>query len=152
MYPSKNIVENAINSKDHTTLVSAVKVADLLETLQSKEPFTVFAPTHAAFDKLIMDTVETLVKPENKKILQSILTYHFVSRKMKVSDSAKKIKKELGEARLTSVQGGTLTAWTRGKDGYITSENENKARVTIADVNQSHGVIRVIDEVVTPKA
>lgn len=101
---------------------------------------------------MIKDTVEILVKPENKKSLQSILTYHFVSRKMKVSDSAKTIKKELGEARLTSVQGGTLTAWTRGKDGYITSENENKAKVTIADVNQSHGVIRVIDEVVTPKA
>ena len=152
MYPSKNIVENAVNSKDHTTLVAAVKAADLVETLSSKGPFTVFAPTNAAFDKLPKGTVETLVKPENKKMLQSILTYHVVAGKMNAKDIAKAIKKGNGKAMLKSVQGGTLTAWMMGKDLYITDENGNKAKVTIADVNQSNGVIHVIDAVVTPKA
>ena len=152
MYPSKNIVENAVNSKDHTTLVAAVKAADLVETLQSKGPFTVFAPTNAAFDKLPKGTVETLVKPENKKMLQSILTYHVVAGKMNASDIAKAIKKGNGKATLSTVQGGTLTAWMMGKDLYITDENGNKAKVTIADVNQSNGVIHVIDAVVTPKS
>lgn len=152
MYPTKNIVENAVNSKDHTTLVAAVKAADLVETLQSKGPFTVFAPTNAAFDKLPKGTVETLVKPENKKMLQSILTYHVVAEKMNSKDIAKAIKKGNGKAMLKTVQGGTLTAWMMGKDLYITDENGNKAKVTIADVNQSNGVIHVIDAVVTPKA
>ena len=152
MYPSKNIVENAVNSKDHTTLVAAVKAADLVETLQSKGPFTVFAPTNAAFDKLPKGTVETLVKPENKKMLQSILTYHVIAGKMNASDIAKAIKKGNGKATLSTVQGGTLTAWMMGKDLYITDENGNKAKVTIADVNQSNGVIHVIDAVVTPKS
>lgn len=152
MYPSKNIVENAVNSKDHTTLVAAVKAADLVETLSSKGPFTVFAPTNAAFDKLPKGTVETLLKPENKKMLQSVLTYHVVAGKMNAKDIAKAIKKGNGKAMLKTVQGGTLTAWMMGKDLYITDENGGKAKVTIADVNQSNGVIHVIDAVVTPKA
>lgn len=152
MYPSKNIVENAMNSKDHTTLVAAVKAAGLVETLQGKGPFTVFAPTNAAFDKLPKGTVETLLKPENKKMLQSVLTYHVVAGKMNAKDIAAAIKKGNGKAMLKTVQGGTLTAWVMGKDLYITDENGNKAKVTIADVNQSNGVIHVIDAVVTPKA
>lgn len=151
MYPTKNIVENAVNSKDHTTLVAAVKAADLVETLQSKGPFTVFAPTNVAFDKLPKGTFETLLKPENKKMLQSILTYHVVAGKMNAKDIAAAIKNGNGKAMLKTVQGGTLTAWMMGKDLYITDENGNKAKVTIADVNQSNGVIHVVDAVVTPK-
>lgn len=151
MYPSKNIVENAMNSKDHTTLVAAVKAAGLVETLQGKGPFTVFAPTNAAFNKLPKGTVETLLKPENKAMLQSVLTYHVVAGKMNSSDIAKAIKAGNGKATLTTVQGGKLTAWMQGKDLYISDENGGKAKVTIADVNQSNGVIHVIDGVVTPK-
>ncbi len=152
MYPSKNIIENAMNSKDHTTLVAAVKAAGLVETLQGKGPFTVFAPTNEAFNKLPKGTVETLLKPENKKMLQSVLTYHVVAGKMNSTDIAKAIKAGKGKAVLTTVQGGKLTAWMEGKDLYITDENGGKAKVTIADVNQSNGVIHVIDHVVTPKA
>jgi uncharacterized surface protein with fasciclin (FAS1) repeats len=152
MYPSKNIVENAVNSKDHTMLVAAVKAAGLVETLQSKGPFTVFAPTNAAFDKLPKGTVETLLKPENKKTLQTILTYHVVAGKMNASDIAKAIKAGNGKATLKTVSGGTLTGWMKGNDLYLTDENGNSAKVTIADVNQSNGVIHVIDAVVTPKS
>ncbi|MCF6129010.1 fasciclin domain-containing protein [Flavobacterium sp. AS60] len=152
MYPSKNIVENAVNSKDHTTLVAAVKAAGLVETLQSKGPFTVFAPTNAAFDKLPKGTVETLLKPENLKLLQTILTYHVVAGKMNSSDIAKAIKAGNGKAALKTVSGGTLTAWMKGSDLYLTDENGKSAKVTIADVNQSNGVIHVIDAVVTPKS
>ena len=152
MFPSKNIIENAVNSKDHTILVAAVKAADLVETLQSKGPFTVFAPTNAAFDKLPKGTVETLLKPENKKLLQTILTYHVVSGKLNASDIAKLIKKGNGKAVLKTVSGGTLTAWMKGKDLYITDENGSASKVTIADVNQSNGVIHVVDTVVTPKS
>ncbi len=151
MYPSKNIVENAVNSKDHTTLVAAVKAAGLVETLQSKGPFTVFAPTNAAFDKLPKGTVETLLKPENKKTLQTVLTYHVVAGKMNAKDIVAAIKKGNGKAVLTTVSGGKLTAWMQGSDVYITDENGGSAKVTIADVNQSNGVIHVIDTVVTPK-
>lgn len=151
MYPTKNIVENAVNSKDHTTLVAAVKAAGLVETLQSKGPFTVFAPTNAAFDKLPKGTVETLLMPENIKMLQTILTYHVVAGKMNASDIAKAIKMGNGKATLKTVSGGTLTAWMKGKDLYITDENGGKSKVTIADVNQSNGVIHVIDAVVLPK-
>ncbi|MFV8376782.1 fasciclin domain-containing protein [Flavobacterium sp. LB1P71] len=151
MYPSKNIIENAVNSKDHTTLVAAVKAAGLVETLQSKGPFTVFAPTNAAFDKLPKGTVETLLKPENLKMLQTILTYHVVAGKMNASDIAKAIKMGKGKATLKTVSGGNLTAWMKGKNVYITDENGNSAKVTIADVNQSNGVIHVIDAVVLPK-
>jgi len=152
MYPSKNIVENAVNSKDHTTLVAAVKAAGLVETLQSKGPFTVFAPTNAAFDKLPKGTVETLLKPENLKTLQTILTYHVVTGKLNASDLMNLIKKGNGKATLKTVSGGTLTAWMKGKDIYLTDENGNSSKVTIADVNQSNGVIHVVDSVVTPKA
>ncbi|GAA4073678.1 fasciclin domain-containing protein [Flavobacterium cheonanense] len=152
MYPSKNIVENAVNSKDHTTLVAAVKAAGLVETLQSKGPFTVFAPTNTAFDKLPKGTVETLLKPENLKTLQTILTYHVVSGKLNASDLMSLIKKGNGKATLKTVSGGTLTAWMKGKDIYLTDENGNSSKVTIADVNQSNGVIHVVDSVVTPKA
>ncbi|MGO4903966.1 fasciclin domain-containing protein [Flavobacterium sp. W20_MBD1_R3] len=151
MYPTKNIVENAVNSKDHTTLVAAVQTAGLVETLQSKGPFTVFAPTNAAFDKLPMGTVETLLMPENLKMLQTILTYHVVSGKMNAMDIAKAIKMGKGKATLNTVSGGTLTAWMKGKNLYITDENGGKSKVTIADVNQSNGVIHVIDAVVLPK-
>lgn len=151
MYPSKNIVENAINSKDHTTLVAAVKAAGLVETLQSKGPYTVFAPTNVAFDKLPKGTVETLLKPENVKMLQSILTYHVVAGKMNAADIAKAIQLGNGKAMLKTVSGGTLTAWMEGSVLYLSDENGTKSKVTIADVNQSNGVIHVIDTVVLPK-
>lgn len=152
MYPSKNIIENAMNSKDHTTLVAAVRAAGLVETLQGKGPFTVFAPTDEAFNNLPKGTVETLLKPENKKMLQTILTYHVVAGKWNASDISAAIKKGGGKATLKTVSGGTLTAWMKGASLYITDENGKNAKVTIADVNQSNGVIHVIDEVVTPKS
>lgn len=151
MYPNKNIIENAVNSKDHTTLVAAVKAAGLVETLQGKGPFTVFAPTNEAFSKLPAGTVETLLKPENIKSLQTILTYHVVAGKMNSSDIAKAIKAGKGKASLKTVSGGTLTAWMDGKDLYISDESGNKAKVTISDVNQSNGVIHVVDAVLLPK-
>lgn len=151
MYPTKNIVENTINSEDHTTLVAAVKAAGLVETLQSEGPFTVFAPTNAAFNKLPKGTVETLLMPENMKMLQTILTYHVVAGKMNASDIAKAIKMGNGKATMKTVSGGTLTAWMKGKKLYISDENMNKAKVKIADVNQSNGVIHVINAVVLPK-
>lgn len=152
MYPSKNIVENAVNSKDHTTLVAAVKAADLVEVLSSKGPFTVFAPTNDAFAKLPEGTVETLLKPENKATLQAVLKYHVVAGDYKAADLVKMIKKMDGKAELKTVAGGTLTAWMKGKDVYINDENGNTAKVTIANVNQSNGVIHVIDTVVLPKS
>jgi uncharacterized surface protein with fasciclin (FAS1) repeats len=151
MYPTKNIIENAVHSKEHTTLIAAVKTAGLVETLQSKGPFTVFAPTNAAFDKLPKGTVETLLKTENLKMLQTILTYHVVAGKMNTADIAKAIKMGDGKATLKTVSGGSLSAWMQGKDLYLSDENDNKAKVTIADVNQSNGVIHVIDAVVLPK-
>jgi uncharacterized surface protein with fasciclin (FAS1) repeats len=151
MYPSKNIIENAVNSKDHTTLVAAVKAAGLVETLQGKGPFTVFAPTNEAFAKLPMGTVETLLKPENIKMLQTILTYHVVAGKMNAADIVKAIKAGNGKATLKTVSGGTLTAWMKGKQLYITDENGTMSQITISDVNQSNGVIHVVDTVVLPK-
>lgn len=151
MYPSKNIVENAVNSKDHTTLVAAVKAAGLVETLQSAGPFTVFAPTNAAFGKLPAGTVETLVKPENKATLTAILTYHVVAGKLSAADIVAKIKAGKGTASLTTVQGGTLKASLKGKKVVLTDEKGGMSTVTIADVNQSNGVIHVIDTVVLPK-
>lgn len=151
MYPSKNIVENAVNSKDHTTLVAAVKAAGLVETLQSAGPFTVFAPTNAAFGKLPAGTVETLVKPENKATLTAILTYHVVAGKLSASDIVAKIKAGNGTATMTTVQGGTLKASLKGKSVVLTDEKGGMSTVTIADVNQSNGVIHVIDTVVLPK-
>ncbi|MBF2708560.1 fasciclin domain-containing protein [Flavobacterium soyangense] len=152
MFPTKNIIENAVNSKDHTTLVAAVKAGSLVETLQGKGPFTVFAPTNAAFDKLPMGTVETLLKPENKKMLQTILTYHVVAGRMSVADINKAIKMGNGKATIKTVSGGTLTAWKKGKKMYITDEKGGMAEITIADVNQSNGVIHVVNAVLLPKA
>ena len=152
MYPSKNIVENAVNSKDHTTLVAAVKAADLVEVLMSEGPFTVFAPTNDAFEKLPEGTVETLVMKENQATLQNILKYHVVAGKWNAEDLIKLIKKGNGKAVITTVSGRALTAWIKGKDIYISDENGNSAKVTIADVNQSNGVIHVIDTVLLPKS
>lgn len=150
MYPSKNIVENAVNSKDHTTLVAAVKAAGLVETLSSKGPFTVFAPTNAAFDKLPKGTVETLVKPENKAMLTKILTYHVVAGNHSAKSIWAAVTKGGGKATMATVQGEKLTFWTKGKDLYVRDAKGNDAKVTIADVNQSNGVIHVIDTVLMP--
>jgi len=151
MYPSKNIVENAVNSKDHTTLVAVIKAVGLVETLSSAGPFTVFAPTNGAFNKLPAGTVETLVKPENKGTLTSILSYHVVAGKISVSDVVAAIKSSNGKATFTTVQGGTLRASLKGKNVIITDEKGGMAKVTIADVNQSNGVIHVIDTVLMPR-
>jgi uncharacterized surface protein with fasciclin (FAS1) repeats len=151
MYPSKNIVENAVNSKDHTTLVAAVKAAGLVETLQSAGPFTVFAPTNKAFDKLPAGTVETLVKPENKGTLTGILTYHVVAGRISAMDLMNKIKADGGKAMLKTVAGGTLTAMQKGKKIELMDEKGGTSTVTIADVNQSNGVIHVVDTVLLPK-
>jgi uncharacterized surface protein with fasciclin (FAS1) repeats len=150
MYPSKNIVENAVNSKDHTTLVAAVKAADLVTTLQSKGPFTVFAPTNAAFDKLPDGTVATLLKPENKEKLQTILKYHVVAGDFSAADLMEKIKMGKGSVELNMVNGGTLTAMLKGKNIILKDENGNTSMVTIANVNQSNGVIHVVDSVLLP--
>ena len=152
MYPTKNIVENAVNSKDHTTLVAAVTAAGLVETLSGTGPFTVFAPTNLAFDALPNGTVETLLKPENKEKLTAVLTYHVVSGRLNSWDLMKMIKDGNGKAQIKTVSGGTLTAWAKGKDVYVTDENGNSAKVTIADVNQSNGVIHVVDAVLLPKS
>ena len=152
MYPSKNIVENAVNSKDHTTLVAAVKAAGLVETLQSAGPFTVFAPTNKAFNKLPKGTVETLLKPENKKMLQTVLTYHVLAGKMSAADLVAKIKAGHGKAKVTTVAGSTLTLSMKGKKIQIMDTSGGKSYVTIADVNQSNGVIHVVDAVLVPKS
>lgn len=151
MYPTKDIVDNAVNSKDHTTLVAAVKAAGLVETLKGAGPFTVFAPTNAAFEKLPAGTVETLVKPENKAKLTGILTYHVVAGKQDAASIMKAIDAGNGKATFKSVQGGTLTASKEGNGVMITDEKGGKARVTMADVFQSNGVIHVIDGVVMHK-
>ncbi|MCX6606967.1 MAG: fasciclin domain-containing protein [Acidobacteria bacterium] len=150
MFPQKNIVENAINSADHTTLVAAVKAADLVATLQSAGPFTVFAPVNAAFAKLPAGTVDTLLKPENKATLAKILTYHVVAGKMSAADLKKAIKMGGGKAMLKTVAGGTLTATMKGGKLMLTDEKGGMATVTQADVNQSNGMIHVIDGVVLP--
>ena len=151
MYPSKNIIENAMNSQDHTTLVAAVKAAGLVETLQGKGPFTVFAPTNSAFDMLPAGTVESLVKPENKSALTSILTYHVVAGKLDSKELEKWIKKGNGSAELTTVAGGKI--WIMKKDGKwsIKDEKGGMATITIPNVYQSNGVIHVIDHVLMPK-
>jgi uncharacterized surface protein with fasciclin (FAS1) repeats len=150
MYPTKNIIENAVNSKDHTTLVAAVKAAGLVETLQSAGPFTVFAPTNAAFEKLPAGTVENLLKPENKATLSSVLTYHVVAGRMSSKDVAKAIKAGKGKAEFKTVQGGILTAMMSGNDVVLKDSKGNISKITIMDVNQSNGVIHVIDTVVMP--
>ena len=150
MYKTKNIVENAVESPIHTTLVAAVKAAGLVETLSGKGPFTVFAPTDQAFAKLPAGTVETLVKPENKATLTSILTYHVVAGKMDSKAIAKAIKKGGGTATLKTVNGGMLTAKMQGNSLVLTDAKGNTSTVTIANVYQSNGVIHVIDTVVMP--
>lgn len=151
MYPGKNIIENAVNSKDHTTLVAAVKAADLVETLQGDGPFTVFAPTNEAFEKLPKGTVETLLKTENKKTLQTVLTYHVLAGRHSATDIMDDIKKGNGKATYKTMSGGTLTAMMKGKKVMLMDEKGEMASVTIADVNQSNGVIHVVDSVVLPK-
>ena len=150
MYANKNIIENAVNSKDHTTLVAAVKAAGLVETLSGKGPFTVFAPTNDAFAKLPEGTVDNLLKPENKSTLSTVLTYHVVAGKMSSKDVAAAIKAGNGKAEFKTVQGGTLTASMEGKDVILADTKGNKSKITIMDVNQSNGVIHVIDAVVMP--
>lgn len=151
MYPSKNIIENAVNSKDHTTLVAAVKAAGLVETLEGAGPFTVFAPTNEAFDKLPKGTVETLLKPENKAMLVSILTYHVVAGKLSSQDLVKMVKDGHGKATLKTVQGGNLYVTQKGNNLMITDEKGHMAKITIEDVNQSNGVIHVINTALLPK-
>jgi uncharacterized surface protein with fasciclin (FAS1) repeats len=152
MYPTKNIVENAVNSKDHTTLVAAVQAAGLVETLQSAGPFTVFAPVNKAFEDLPAGTVETLLMPENKATLQAVLTYHVVAGKISAADIVTAISKGNGTATFTTVAGGKLTAKLNDGGVQLTDENGRTALVTIADVNQSNGVIHVIDTVILPKS
>lgn len=151
MYPTKNIIENAVNSADHTTLVAAVKAAGLVETLEGPGPFTVFAPTNEAFNKLPAGTVESLLKPENKAMLTKVLTYHVVAGKLSAADLKKKIKEGNGTAELTTVEGGKL--WVSSYDGQhilLKDEKGGTALVTIPNVFQSNGVIHVIDTVVMP--
>jgi uncharacterized surface protein with fasciclin (FAS1) repeats len=150
MYPTKNIVENAVNSKDHTTLVAAVKAAGLVDTLESAGPFTVFAPTNEAFDKLPAGTVDTLLKPENLATLKKILTYHVVAGKLSAKDIEKQIKAGGGKATLTTVEGGTLTAAKVDGKIVLTDEKGGTSTVTIANVFQSNGVIHVVDTVLMP--
>ena len=150
MLPTKNIVENAMNSADHTTLVAAVKAAGLVDTLSGAGPFTVFAPTNAAFEKLPAGTVDTLLKPENKKMLTDVLTYHVVAGKMSAADLAKAIEAGGGSAKLTTVEGGTLTATMSGNTITLTDEKGGKSTVTQGDVMQSNGVIHVVDTILMP--
>ena len=147
MYPSKNIVENAVNSKDHTTLVAAVKAAGLVDTLSSKGPFTVFAPVNGAFDKLPEGTVATLLKPENKEKLAGVLTYHVVAGKLPAADLEAQAKANGGKVELKTVAGGTITLMESGGGWVVVDAKGDKAKITIADVNQSNGVIHVIDTV-----
>lgn len=151
MYPTKNIIENAVNSADHTTLVAAVKAAGLVETLEGAGPFTVFAPTNEAFNKLPAGTVDSLLKPENKATLTKVLTYHVVAGRLSSQDLMKRIKEGNGTAELTTVEGGKL--WVMLHDGKhieLKDEKGGTALVTIANVFQSNGVIHVIDTVVMP--
>ena len=150
MYATKNIVENAVNSQDHTTLVAAVKAAGLVDTLEGPGPFTVFAPTNEAFAKLPAGTVDTLLKPENKDALVKVLTYHVVPGKVTAKDLKKQIKAGGGKAVLKTVQGGSLTATLQGGKIVLTDEKGGTSTVTIADVFQSNGVIHVVDSVLLP--
>jgi len=152
MFPTKDIIDNAVNSKDHTTLVTAVKAAGLVETLKSKGPFTVFAPTNDGFAKLPQGTVETLLKPENKAKLAGILTYHVVAGKLTAADIEAMAKANGGKASLKTVQGQNLTVSKNNAGTFqVSDESGNIANITIANVMQSNGVIHVIDTVVLPK-
>ena len=151
MYSSKDIIDNAVNSKDHTTLVAAVKAAGLVQTLKGPGPFTVFAPTNAAFAALPAGTVDTLLKPENKATLTKVLTYHVVAGKIEAADLSKAIDAGGGKTMLTTVSGGTLTVTKIGNNIMVTDEKGGTAHVTIPDVVQSNGVIQVVDNVLLPK-
>jgi uncharacterized surface protein with fasciclin (FAS1) repeats len=151
MFPAKNIIQNAVNSKDHTTLVAAVKAAGLVDTLQSAGPFTVFAPTNAAFAALPAGTVETLLKPENKATLTKILTCHVVSGKVMAKAVMSMVKSDGGSHTVKTVGGCDLTFKVNGKNVTVTDEMGGVAVVTIADVRQSNGVIHVVDKVLLPK-
>ncbi|ODU20307.1 MAG: fasciclin [Sphingopyxis sp. SCN 67-31] len=150
MYETKTIVENAANSKDHTTLVAAVKAAGLAETLSGAGPFTVFAPTNAAFAKLPAGTVDTLLKPENKAMLTGILTYHVVPGRLTATDIAAQAKANGGKAVLTTVQGAKLAVWEKDGSWYVSDAKGGTAKIGPADVLQSNGVIHVIDGVLLP--
>jgi len=150
MYPSKNIVQNAVNSKDHTTLVAAVKAAGLVDTLQSAGPFTVFAPTNDAFAKLPAGTVDTLLKPENKKTLTNVLTYHVVPGRLTAKDLMERIKAGNGKAMLKTVEGADLTFAEKDGKLWVWDAKGDSAQVTIRNVMQSNGVIHVIDTVLLP--
>jgi uncharacterized surface protein with fasciclin (FAS1) repeats len=152
MYPTKNIIENAINSKDHSTLVAAVKAAGLVETLEGKGPFTVFAPVNAAFAALPKGTVDTLLQPENKAQLVTILTDHVVAGHYDVADLAAKAKAMGGSYKLKTVGGAWLTFTVKGGKVYVTDEAGGTARITVADVEQSNGVIQVVNKVLLPKS
>ena len=151
MFPSKNIIQNAVNSKDNTTLVAAVKAAGLVETLSGKGPFTVFAPTNEAFAALPAGTVDTLLKPENKATLTKILTCHVVAGKVMAKAVMAMVKADGGAHKVTTVGGCVLTLKLNGKKVTVTDEKGGTANVTIADVRQSSGVIHVIDAVLLPK-
>lgn len=151
MFPNKNIIENAVNSQDHTTLVAAVKAAGLVETLQGPGPFTVFAPVNSAFDALPAGTVDTLLKPENKGTLTAVLTYHVIAARLNSKALERMIKQGGGRAMLKTVQGGELTATMSGGEINITDAKGNTARITITNVNQSNGVIHVVDRVLLPQ-
>jgi len=150
MYPTKDIVDNAVNSADHTTLVAAVKAAGLVDTLKGPGPFTVFAPTNEAFAKLPAGTVDMLVKPENKDTLVKILTYHVVSGHLTAADIRAQIKEGHGKAELKTVSGGTLTAMVHGGKIMLKDEKGGMSTITIPDVMQSNGVIHVVDTVLMP--
>ena len=150
MFEEKNIVENAINSADHTTLVAAVKAAGLVDTLSGPGPFTVFAPTNAAFAKLPAGTVDTLLKPESKAALTGVLTYHVVPGRLTAADIAAQAQANGGKATLTTVQGATLTVWEKDGAWYVKDAKGGKAKIGTADVIQSNGVIHVIDGVLLP--
>ena len=150
MYPTKNIIENAVNSPDHTTLVAAVKAAGLVDTLSGAGPFTVFAPTNAAFAKLPAGTVDTLLRPENLATLQSVLTYHVVAGRVTAADLMSMIRAGGGQARIVTVQGGTLTARMQGSGIVLIDAKGGIANVTQANVLQSNGVIHVTDSVSLP--
>jgi uncharacterized surface protein with fasciclin (FAS1) repeats len=150
MYPSKNIVENAVNSKDHTTLVAAVKAAGLVDTLEGSGPFTVFAPTNAAFDKLPAGTVEALVKPENKAQLVKILTYHVVPGRLTAADLMRMVERGHGQAMLKTVEGEPLTVSMDGRRLFVSGAKSGVAEVTTGDVLQSNGVIHVVSSVLLP--
>jgi uncharacterized surface protein with fasciclin (FAS1) repeats len=150
MYPSKNIIQNAVNSKDNTTLVAAVKAAGLVDTLEGPGPFTVFAPTNAAFKELPAGTVDSLLKPENKGQLTGVLTYHVLPGRVTTADLTAAIKQGGGEATFKTVEGEPLTITEKGKAFEITDSKGRMARITIADVLQSNGVIHVINKVLLP--